>query len=196
MRVAFLSLVVLFFNFSTPCSARRTPKKALEAPKLSAYARRIQRLYQEADTNQDGTINEQEVYEMVLKLYIHVNRQAPMPAPTRTAVRRLFKLMDTTRNDRLSKEEFQKLATLLGQRALTRIITCKVIGLLIAPIFAKFLVNETPLVEKLQGLTDYDVPEGLVKTVLIVLLVNSLGNAALSVVNWVLDKLLPEDNLK
>ena len=165
------------------------------------YDRFIQKIYDGADVNKDGSISLTEAYELALKLYIKVNREAPIDPPTRAQISRIFSVSDTNHNRRISRAEFTQLAELIGQRALVRITATKVIDLIAAPLLATLLVHKLSDIEWLPQLAERIVPERLLpvvtsqqfcRTFLIVLLVSTLGKSTMKMVNRVLDSSLPK----
>lgn len=113
---------------------------------LSSY---VTKLFNEADSNKDGAISPDEVYELVLKFYVKVNRQAPVPAPSRERVMTLFNNADVTHSGKLDIHEFRRLVRTLYARVSSRIVAFKVVKILCAPILAIRLVDilkGTPMV--------------------------------------------------
>ncbi|EOD27870.1 hypothetical protein EMIHUDRAFT_434920 [Emiliania huxleyi CCMP1516] len=77
----------------------------------------INDIFDAADTNKDGRVDIDESYVLILKLYIKVNRQAPVNPPSREVSEVLFRAADNDGSGRLNKEEFLELATTLLGRA-------------------------------------------------------------------------------
>ena len=207
LRVFVLQLVVVWGI----CSAARTstpynppvPATPNSVPVSSGYSRFIQKVYDNADTNKDGSIAFNEAYEMVLRLYIEINRQAPINPPSRAKIQRIFSLSDKNQNNRIQREEFTQLAHLLWERALVRIVTCKVVSLVGAPLVATFLVQKLSKQEWLPELAERIVPEKLfpivtspdvARTILIVIFLQTLGKRIMQLVNFLLDCALPKEN--
>ena len=46
----------------------------------------VTNIFNEADSNEDGSVSVDELYEMVLKLYITINQEAPVKPPSRKQV--------------------------------------------------------------------------------------------------------------
>lgn len=166
------------------------------------YDRFIQKIYDGADINKDGSISLAEAYELALKLYIKVNREAPIDPPTREQIFRVFSASDTNHNRRISRAEFTQLAELIGQRALVRITANKLIELVVAPVLATVVVHELSNWDWLPHLAARIVPERFLptatsqqfyRTVLIVLLVSTLGKSTMKMVNVLLDSSLPTE---
>ena len=185
-----------------PVAVNHVAFDATSSITTSRFDRFIQKVYDNADTNHDGTISLEEAYELVLKLYIYINRQAPVNPPSRTQVHRLFDVSDRNRNQRISRDEFTELASLLGQRALVRIVTCKLLTMVAAPILAEYTAQYLSDQAWLPELAARVVPERLLpvvtsenfgRTVLIVLFVSTMGKAVMNMVNVVLDWSLPPE---
>jgi hypothetical protein len=209
-RIIIKRFFLFYFLFigvsSSAARAASASKKNTEiAPRRasSGYDRFIQRMYNDADVDHDGFISFAETYEMVLKLYININRQAPINPPSREKVRRLFVLSDTSRNNRINREEFTQLARVLVQRALVRIITCKVTSLVGAPLLATYLVGVLGQQEWLPQLAEKVVPGRFLptvtnpefgRTILMVIFLATLGKFVMNVVNLLLDLTLVPRN--
>jgi hypothetical protein len=175
-------------------------------PLKSKFDRFSAKIFDDADTNRDGSIDFAEVYELVLKLYIKINNQAPIPPPSRKKVLQLFLDADTSNDDRLSKEEFKRMSRIIGRRAMSRLVAHKLVTLAGAPILAEYLVRTLAGKEWLSRMTDLlpkrfherflpvITSKAFCRTVLIVVLVATLGNIVMSIVNSVLDMSLPDED--
>jgi hypothetical protein len=163
-------------------------------------------LFEDADVNLDGSISFGEAYELVLKMYVFLNREAPLPPPTRGKFFQLYSDADKTRNDRLNQEEFKGLAHTLARRALWRLVAHKLVTLVGAPVLAEYLVRTLAGKEWLPHLAYAIVPDrfkervipiitstSFGRTVLVVLLVATLGNTVMNSVNSILDMSLPNE---
>jgi len=172
----------------------------------SKFNQVINKIFDDADTNNDGTINMSEFYELVLKLYVQINRKAPLDPPTRETATKLFQHYDKDRSNAITKDEFTALATRLGQRAFIRIATFQIFKILVSPLLAEYLVRKLTGKEWLQGLALFIVPDPFEekvipiissptfgRTVLIILFMSTLGKAALAIVNMILDMSLRTD---
>lgn len=175
--------------------------------KKSRFDRFLEKLFDDSDTNKDGTVSFSETYELVLKMYVNINRQAPIPPPTRKKVLQLYLNADSSQNGRLDKEEFKGLAKTLGGRAASRLVAHKMVTLIGAPLLAEYLVRTLAGKDWLIRTAEFVIPnrfhekalpvvcsKPFCRTVLMVLLVASLGNIVLSIVNWVMDMSLPEED--
>jgi hypothetical protein len=135
---------------------------------------------------------------MLLKFYIELNRQAPIPAPDRGKVKELYREYDLNHNRKISRDEFTALANLAAARAAARVVAFKSFTLVVAPVTAHAVLQ---YVQKHHGQTlsawaNESLPERMLpvvtnpdvwKTALIVLFVSQLGKTVLSTVDWFLD---------
>ena len=138
-----------------------------------------------------------ETYEMVLKLYLKLNRQAPIPPPSRATVLAFFRESDVDGNRRISRDEFGRLARIIGRRAIFRLVAHKMVTLIGAPLLAEYTLRRLLIGRPhLHAWAARVVPERylgtltsvtLWRTVLIVLFVASMGNIALGIVDFLLD---------
>ena len=164
----------------------------------------LTRLYQEADLNHDGRISFDECYERVLLFYIKLNRQAPIPPPSRSTLLGLYSKADRNHSSSLSEEEFKDLASTLASRGATRLLAHKLVTLLVAPWLATTAVHFIATAASLQPLrrswhhaVERSVPHRLAqatrsrsfwKTVVLIFTVSRLGNVVLEGVNWCLNR--------
>lgn len=161
---------------------------------LSGY---VTKLFNEADSNHDGSISPEEVYDLVLQFYVKVNRQAPVPAPSRERVMILFKNADVSHSGRLDIHEFRRLVRTLYARVSSRIVAFKVVKMLCAPILAIRLVDilkGTPFVMSLfDRIVNESTPSWLASlltketvwsSVFTLLCVIGLGKTALRVIDY------------
>lgn len=96
----------------------------------------IHRLFNEADSNKDGTVSLDEVYTLVLKLYVKLNRNAPVEPPSEQTVLTLFGKADQNKNNRLDNDEFLQLMLVIYGRAAVRVAIHKALRLFVAPLLA------------------------------------------------------------
>jgi hypothetical protein len=175
-------------------------------PRQSRFERFLQKLYDESDSNQDGSISFDEAYELMLKMYIKINQQAPIPPPTRGAAFKLYHRADKDGSNSISRDEFKWLANILFERALSRLVAHKAVTLFGAPFLAEFTLRKLAGLEWLPQLAEMIVPvrfhEKVLPTitsatfgrmVLLVVLVSTLGNAVLSMVNRMWGISLPSE---
>ena len=152
----------------------------------------IDGVFEKADINNDGTINSQEAYDLVLFIYIQVNQQAPIPPPTRDEINDIIKSTDMDRNGRIQRDEFKNLVFTILSRASTRLVAYKFLSLLIAPILATLVspivFAYTPGKSWMREVSSQWIPEEtidkifnetLCQTVLTVFLVSTLGNVVI-----------------
>lgn len=184
----------------------------------SRFSQYVDELFEHADTNKDGHVYFAEVYELVLKLYIYINRQAPIPPPSKEEVIILYLEADKTQNNRLTKEEFSDLAhavgmffikfieksikcTTKGQRAMSRLLANRVLTLIGAPLLAEAIVRALSNKDWMLNMAKFIIPnkyrdyllptitsKAFCRTILIIFLVESLGDIILHIVDWAFDK--------
>jgi len=156
----------------------------------------LDKVFDQADTNKDGTVDIAETYEMVLQLYLKLNRQAPIPPPSRATVLQFFRESDVDGNRRISRDEFGRLARIIGRRAMFRLVAHKMVTLLGAPLLAEYTLRRLIGRPHLHAWAARVLPERylgtltsvtLWRTVLIVLFVASMGNIVLGIVDFLLD---------
>ena len=193
-----LSVLLLCSNVLAFGKRRATKLNPYENSRLERY---LSRVYADADTNHDGKLNLDECYELVLRLYVQINQQAPIPPPSREKVKRFLQEADTSHNNSLSREEFSALAKLLYGRAAVRLTAYKVVTLAVAPLTATYLAHvlgqNKALVRTLQDFVRRVVPfeklaENLCspafgRTLLIIIFMATLGDFVLTLVNASLD---------
>lgn len=111
----------------------------------SIFSRAIQshaqKLFEESDTNQDGSLYENDVYDLVLKIYIKVNQEAPIDPPSRERVMTLFHQADVLKTGTILPCEFEQLLKTLYARASSRVLTYKIINMVGGPFCAITLIN-------------------------------------------------------
>ena len=215
VRTASLSTSVLH---NKPRKVRKTPLRsskqttgigtqALSEAAKSRYIRFVSRerlidkIFDEADTNHDGSVDFDEVYELVLKILIAVNRKVPIPPPSRQHAMKLFINADRTHNNKLSREEFRGLANLMIRRLVLRVIAHKLVTVVGAPVLTELVLRASIGIDWLPKLATNLVPKPWEKrllpvllsstfwrTVLLVIFVSTLGNLVIETFNWVLDK--------
>lgn len=158
---------------------------------LLGFDRIVDSVFEDADTNHDGTISLSEVQTLILEMYVKINRAAPIPPPTREKVNTIFDRADVDQNNKLSKKEFSELAGVLASRATTRLVAHKIVSFVVAPLLAiktvdwlsgKELSRLAPNILK-DRMTDANVW----KTALTVVFVKGLGDVVISSVTLVMD---------
>lgn len=143
----------------------------------------------------DGVISVDEIYELVLKMYIQLNRQAPVPPPTRETVKLLFRKADIDGSNTLDRSEFRKLMGMIYSRAAVRIVIAKISKVVLAPLLALQAVGSVSSSAWWRANIIQRIPEryglllnpNLWRTVLTVFFVITLGRAILAVLNLFLD---------
>jgi hypothetical protein len=108
----------------------------------------VKKVYDKSDANHDSRISEQEAYEMILHMYIELNRRAPIPPPSRATVHDWFaKAEDTSKpggsrkNGSLDLYEFHTLLRLLYRRAGIRLLAHKIVTIVGAPIVTELILH-------------------------------------------------------
>lgn len=164
--------------------------------KPSGFQKFADRLFEKSDVNQDGHLDLNEIYTMVLKLYVQLNREAPIPPPSRESIAQIFATTDVNSDNRISRQEFNKLASILGRRALTRLVAHRVVTLTGAPLLAAVVVAKLRGRAWLTRMAQTVVPARLWpvigsasfwRTALVVVFVATLGNIVLDCVNFFLE---------
>ena len=162
-------------------------------------------MFSDTDINHDGTISFQEAYEGVLKFYIKLNQQAPIPPPSREKVILLFLQADQSLSNSLDKEEYSSLLRRLLRRAFYRLAVHKTITIVGAPILAELIVRQLAnKKEVLENFTRWILPvrfhekmvpivtsQAFHRALCVTILVATLGNICLKFVNFLLDLSLP-----
>ena len=154
----------------------------------------MNKLFEEADTNQDGSISEDEAYDLVLRLYIKVNQRVSIAPPSRADINNLFQnsRIDIDGNSRIQRDEFDRLVAALVSRISTRVAAHRFLTFVAAPTLAPTLVHFFPESGKhflsqaimdsqflMQVLPDAVLHETFWSTALTVCMVSTLGNTVL-----------------
>ena len=202
---------LLLFSVSAASAGSKLPVAAVtsiaaaatKTQGTSARRRRhgpiIQKLFDNADTNHDGSISRDEAYILVLKWYIKINQRAPIQPPSRQTVNQLFDLLmdsDKDKNCSISMDEFGNFCAVLWRRALVRVVIHKLVTFVGAPLLAEYIVTkssqQTNVVATLQSLCQKLVParfypkvatKAFGRTALIILFCVTLGNFVMGRVN-------------
>lgn len=175
--------------------AKQLVKATWKEP-FQPHSKIIDKIFQQADSNNDGTVDLAETYELVLRMYLFLNRKAPIPPPTKEAIQLVFKTADVNRDNRIDREEFTSIMSILTRRAIWRLLSHKSVSFIGAPLLAESIVRLFHARKwGLQFITAH-APSNMVpaltsisvwRTVLLVVFVKSLGNLVLGMVNWLLD---------
>lgn len=165
-----------------------TPKSRLE--------RYIDKVFENADSNHDGNIEFVEVYELVLKIYVKLNRQAPVPAPSRETVLKVYQNSDKDRDNRLTRDEFKSLVKTISRNAFLRVASFKLVKMVGAPLLTEYLIRTFAGKQWLSDLAVALIPDrfhekvlpvisspAFCRTALLVLLVMFLGHLVLDIVD-------------
>jgi hypothetical protein len=172
----------------------------------SRIDRFVDKMFDNTDADHDGTISFQEAYEGVLKFYIKLNQQAPIPPPSREKVLLLYKHADKTHNNKLDREEYGKLLRSTVRRAFTRLAVHKTVTLVGAPLLAELIVRKLASKKAwLETVASHIIPlrfqdkvipvitsKGFHRALWITILVSTLGNFCLNVVTFFMDLSLTE----
>jgi len=154
------------------------------------------RVFNQVDVNKDGVVDRDEAYEMVLIMYVFINRRAPVKPPKRATVNKLFDEADADGSGVLSKDEFVTLASTLASRATLRVAAFKLISLVGAPLLASAIVKKIAGAEEFTAFWGSVIPGPLQGTllstqfytlVLTLIFVASLGNFVLKGVDFALN---------
>lgn len=169
--------------------------------------RQVDKLFDKADTNKDGTVDMTEAYEMVLRMYIKLNQKAPIPPPSRDKVYTIFRKSDANFDNQISRSEFTSLVRVLSRRAMARLVAHRLVTLVAAPLLATELIQilrQQPFIRrKVPKYAAYLIPDHLeaelmsasfARTALIIVFVATLGNFAIGIVNFLLDLSIREYN--
>jgi hypothetical protein len=164
----------------------------------------LTRIYREADLNRDGRISFDECYERVLLFYVKLNRQAPIPPPSRARMRRLYAEADLNHSSSLCEDEFKVLASTLASQEATRLLAHKLVTILVAPWLATTSVHCFTTTEALASVRrvlhdviEHNFPDRLAglsqstsfwRTIVLIATVSRLGNFVLEGVNWYLHR--------
>ena len=125
--------------------------QVLPCMKLPGFEGMVSGIFDDADTNNDGKVDISEAYILILKLYININRQAPIAPPSRATADLLFRTSDNDDSGKLSKQEFTELASKLFGRAGLRVASYKIITVLVAPLLGallRFVASCVPFAEE------------------------------------------------
>ena len=103
----------------------------------SGITKFVDRLFDETDTNNDGTISFDEAYVGFLLLYIQLNRQAPIPPPSRNTALLLFLQADIDNSNVLNRDQYRLLLQKMVRRAFFRLSSHKLVTWVGAPLLAE-----------------------------------------------------------
>jgi hypothetical protein len=183
-------------------SQEQSSTLSIPVPK-SRSERYIDKVFANADSNHDGSINFDEVYELVLKIYIQLNRQAPIPAPTRETVMQVYQKSDKNRDNSLNRDEFQTLVKTVSQSAFYRVASFQLVKMVGAPLLTEYLIRTLSGKQWLLDLAGAIIPDrfhekvmpvitstAFCRAALLVLLLMFLGHIVLDIVDMFLAMML------
>jgi Ca2+-binding EF-hand superfamily protein len=180
---------ILFAKASVPAEgmtgAMSVVKKGLkdfifDSERINKY---IDQSFENSDLNENGALSFDETYDLVLQVYVKINRNAPLDPPSRKKILDLFKKADTDNSGQIQRSEFKQLALVLVSRASTRLASYKILTVVGAPFLALQIVHFMSEISWL-----YDIAaDPLVPTVLTTVLVSTLGNKVIEVTGTIFD---------
>ena len=186
----------------------RTPSffvALLKGQRPRPFRRMAEQIFMAADLDHDDKLTFDDVYELALRVYIVVNRQAPIPPPSREMVRRLFDRIDRNHNGVLTRDEFLQLSHWALGRTTSRLVSFKVATLVGAPLVVEWMVQWWNLkprpwlhncLSKVVTDTRYletITSRGFARTVLLLGLVSTLGSAVLKLTDLVWNRWLQKN---
>ena len=154
---------------------------ALKAWYSAGKTSQIKKTFENADTNNNGKISINEAYDLVLQIYLEINRDAPVDPPTRKEVEELFIASDANSNGNIEFDEFKRLVMILMSRAETSLVMYKVLSMVVAPLLSWKVVNVVSSTLQYSKwpqelLSNH---EALLTTLLTTLFIGQLGNTVL-----------------
>jgi hypothetical protein len=114
-----------------------TPTNNIIRMNKSGINKFVDHLFDETDTNNDGTISFDEAYVGFLLLYIQLNRRAPIPPPSRDKALLLFLQADIDNSNVLNREQYGLLLQKMVRRAFFRLSSHKLVTWVGAPLLAE-----------------------------------------------------------
>lgn len=184
-------------------------KKIQSFNPLSKFDTLSQQIFDSGAVQKDGTISFDECYSLVLKLYIQLNRDAPLPPPSRSSLQELYELRDLNLKKGIHRHEFTQLTRLIGRRAAARTLSHKISSIVLAPLLAQASLRQLRKVEQLPQIAARVIPKPLHpkllpivtseqfgSTILVVFFVANLGDVVVKSVNFALSLVaaLPNTN--
>lgn len=152
--------------------------------------------FDKLDEDKDGALSFDEFYEIMLLISVKVNRQAPVPPPTKAIARVLFEKADADNSGKLTKDEIKTVAVLAMPRTAIRVGSHKIISFLGAPMLAMKTVESLKGNDWVLDLGKKWVPEkfhdmvlteDFWKLALTVSFVSVLGNLVIRTSTWIYD---------
>jgi len=186
-------------------STQRIAHFTINGTNRSQIDKFVDKLFQETDANNDGTISFDEAYVGCLLFYVQLNRQAPIPPPSREKALALFLQADNDKSNVLNREQYGMILRKIVRRAFLRLTTHKVVTWVGAPLLSEVIVRS--LFSRIEGFEkvmrfvvprrfqDFVIPvvtsRAFHRALWMVILVAMLGNVCLECVNFYLDLSLP-----
>lgn len=162
---------------------------ALKAWYSAGDSSHIKKSFENSDANKNGQISIDEAYDLVLLIYLKINREAPVDPPTRNKVVELFKTADTNSNGKIEFEEFKRLMMILMSRAETPVVMYKVLTTIVAPLLSLRIVTFLATIKFLEPLLTNQ-HEALLTTLLTIFFIGQLGDAVLRASTMTVDFVL------
>ena len=151
-----------------------------DSEKINKY---IDQCFESSDLNKNGALSFDETYDLLLEIYVKINRNAPLDPPPRAKILTLFNEADTDNSGQIQRSEFKELALLLVSRASTRLASYKILTVVGAPYLALQTVHFMSETSWLHDIA----ADPLVPTVLTTVLVSVLGDKVLEVSGNIFD---------
>jgi len=191
--------LLLFVTYAPMIMSSSAPQPSrISFPEPKFIKRHLQgianRAFDRVDRDGDNKIEFDEAYEMMLRVYIEINRNAFVDAPSRSSFMVVFRNANVSKTNYLTRDEFSAICTTSLGRAFTRIAAFKAVQVIGAPLLASKIVNslEGRNLARLSRGMPYSVhlkKKELWKTVLTVLFVDRVGNVAVNLVNSQITKM-------
>ena len=197
---------VTIATHSAPVPRLRNPPQCSAASLIfrrKRYLRKIaDRVFDDTDVQGAGVLDPTEVYAMVLKVYVSLNRWAIVEPPSRQMIDEAFSVADINRDGQLDRREFTRLASALSKNSLQRVLAVFAINWILGPILATllcarlsrvawvteaatWLANCLPLSAQLRASV---CTIAFARTCAILLFVQSLGNAVVCTIDVWIDR--------
>ena len=108
------------------------------------FQKKLVEIFVETDYDRNGTVSHEEIYTMVLLLYLYVAQYTTINAktiPSRTRVEDIYQIMDVDNSGSLDFEEFRAMAIFLVEDMAARVGTQMVVKSVLGPILGFILVE-------------------------------------------------------
>ncbi len=106
----------------------------------------LQSLFKEADRDKSGTIDKQECYILVLKVYLYVSQYMAIAqtfVPNQDYIDHCFEKFDTSKRNLLGFEEFKQLIYFLFPDLIGRLTLQMLLRFVVFPTLAAFFIDAT-----------------------------------------------------